>query len=101
MGEEAMWKRKSRDFVVRVGRYGRRSRRVRLSASVVLAIVLALVLQTIWPEWNMLPKLGTPLGPGTTLVIFLAALFCEYIDSSLGMGYGTTLTPVLLLAGFE
>jgi hypothetical protein len=28
------------------------------------------------------------------------ALACEYIDSSLGMGYGTTLTPLLLLAGF-
>ena len=33
--------------------------------------------------------------------IFLAALFCEYIDSALGMGYGTTLTPLLLLAGFD
>jgi hypothetical protein len=30
----------------------------------------------------------------------LVALACEYLDSSLGMGYGTTLTPVLLLAGF-
>jgi len=30
-----------------------------------------------------------------------AALFCEFIDSSLGMGYGTTLTPLLLLAGYE
>ena len=33
-------------------------------------------------------------------VIFLVALFCEYMDSTLGMGYGTTLTPVLLLLGF-
>lgn len=31
----------------------------------------------------------------------LLAFFCEYIDSALGMGYGTTLTPVLLLLGFE
>lgn len=31
----------------------------------------------------------------------LLALFCEYIDSTLGMGYGTTLTPVLLLMGYE
>jgi len=31
----------------------------------------------------------------------LLALFCEYIDSTLGMGYGTTLTPILLLAGYE
>ena len=34
------------------------------------------------------------------LVVGLA--FCtEYIDSTLGMGYGTALTPVLLLLGFE
>jgi len=31
----------------------------------------------------------------------LLALFCEYIDSTLGMGYGTTLTPILLLMGYE
>jgi len=29
------------------------------------------------------------------------AFFCEFIDSSLGMGYGTTLTPLLLVMGFE
>jgi len=33
-------------------------------------------------------------------VIGLLAFFCEFVDSSLGMGYGTTLTPVLLLLGF-
>ena len=37
---------------------------------------------------------------GSLLLIFLAALGCEYLDSSLGMGYGTTLTPLLLLAGY-
>jgi len=37
-------------------------------------------------------------------VFYLYALFafvCEYVDSSLGMGYGTTLTPLLLLLGFS
>ncbi|MBN1572834.1 MAG: sulfite exporter TauE/SafE family protein [Deltaproteobacteria bacterium] len=29
------------------------------------------------------------------------AFLAEYIDSSLGMGYGTTLTPLLLLMGYE
>jgi uncharacterized membrane protein YfcA len=29
------------------------------------------------------------------------AFVCEYIDSSLGMGYGTSLTPILLLMGFN
>jgi len=33
--------------------------------------------------------------------LILLALGCEYIDSTLGMGYGTTLTPILLLAGYE
>ena len=31
----------------------------------------------------------------------LLALVCEYVDSTLGMGYGTTLTPILLLMGYE
>ncbi|GAI88319.1 unnamed protein product, partial [marine sediment metagenome] len=35
---------------------------------------------------------------GITLSII--ALLCEYVDSTLGMGYGTALTPVLLLFGF-
>ena len=34
-----------------------------------------------------------------SLVIF--AFLCEYVDSTLGMGYGTTLAPVLLIAGFN
>ncbi|MCK4232918.1 hypothetical protein KAX75_00695, partial [candidate division WOR-3 bacterium] len=35
--------------------------------------------------------------------IFIAALAfcCEYIDSSLGMGYGTILSPVLIIMGFD
>jgi len=33
--------------------------------------------------------------------IILLAFFSEYIDSSLGMGYGTTLTPLLLIFGFS
>lgn len=35
------------------------------------------------------------------LAIALVAMACEFIDSVLGMGYGTTLTPILLLMGFE
>ena len=33
--------------------------------------------------------------------IIVCAFFCEYVDSTLGMGYGTTLTPVLLIMGFS
>ena len=35
------------------------------------------------------------------LPLVLLAFVCEYVDSSLGMGYGTTLTPLLLILGFE
>ncbi len=34
-------------------------------------------------------------------VVPVLAFFCEYMDSTLGMGYGTTLTPVFLLMGFS
>ncbi len=46
---------------------------------------------------------GGPEPTVTSLVFLLLALFafmCEAVDSSMGMGYGTTLTPVLLAAGF-
>lgn len=33
--------------------------------------------------------------------IIILAFFAEYVDSSLGMGYGTTLTPLLLIFGFN
>lgn len=33
--------------------------------------------------------------------VFLLAFVCETVDSSLGMGYGTILTPVLFLLGYS
>jgi uncharacterized membrane protein YfcA len=36
-----------------------------------------------------------------SVYIILIAFVCEYIDSTLGMGYGTTLTPLLLLMGYQ
>jgi uncharacterized protein len=39
--------------------------------------------------------------PGIAVGLFVAAFVCEYFDSSLGMGYGTTLTPLLLILGFS
>ena len=80
---------------------GLRRKRVRIWAAIVLTIVLVLGIQAAVPGWQVMPDLAGQLGPGAILAIFLAALFCEYIDSSLGMGYGTALTPLLLLAGFE
>jgi uncharacterized protein len=34
------------------------------------------------------------------IAIMVIAFMCEYMDSTLGMGYGTTMTPVLMLFGF-
>ena len=36
-----------------------------------------------------------------SIFIILLAFICEYIDSTLGMGYGTTLTPLLLIMGYQ
>lgn len=38
---------------------------------------------------------------GMFLALLIFAFACEFIDSSLGMGYGTILTPSLLILGFE
>ena len=35
------------------------------------------------------------------IVVALIAFAAEYVDSTLGMGYGTALTPLLLLLGFD
>ncbi|TFH17189.1 MAG: sulfite exporter TauE/SafE family protein [Lentisphaerales bacterium] len=80
---------------------GLRRRRVRVSALLLVSIVGILGLRTLMPELQLMPAFARGLAPGVALGIFLAALICEYIDSSLGMGYGTALTPLLLLAGFE
>lgn len=41
------------------------------------------------------------LGVQIFIVLILLAFICELVDSSLGMGYGTTLTPVLMIIGFS
>ncbi len=41
------------------------------------------------------------LALGMGLAIIIIAFLSEYVDSTLGMGYGTALTPLLLIMGFE
>jgi uncharacterized membrane protein YfcA len=77
------------------------SRRTRLWLLLVSGVVGLLVTLHYMPGWNISAQATLGLPTFTVLAIFLAALACEFMDSSLGMGYGTTLTPVLLLAGFE
>lgn len=77
------------------------SLRTRLWLMMVGSVVGLLVLFHFLPGWEVPMQTTLGLPTLTVLAIFIAALGCEYMDSSLGMGYGTTLTPVLLLAGFE
>lgn len=39
------------------------------------------------------------MGDSSVLLLALSSLVCGYVDSTLGMGYGTTLSPILI-AGF-
>jgi len=41
------------------------------------------------------------LSLGLIVGLVILAFFCEYFDSTLGMGYGTTLTPLLLIMGYS
>ncbi|MFH1621964.1 MAG: sulfite exporter TauE/SafE family protein [Candidatus Omnitrophota bacterium] len=38
---------------------------------------------------------------GMIVVIVVIAFFCEYVDSTLGMGFGTALAPILLMMGYS
>lgn len=74
-------------------------RRLLWWAAAVGLIVGLLLVEILAPHWRFWPSLGGS-SAAVFLAVFLAALGCEFIDSALGMGYGTTLTPVLLLVGF-
>ena len=74
--------------------------RIRIWFISLVTMILFIGLQCFFPELRLF-SFGTGLlNPSMILALFFLALFCEYIDSSLGMGYGTTLTPLLLLLGF-
>ena len=75
-------------------------RRLRLWLFMVAGSIAILATQVVMPQWHILPGSADLNYGGAVIAIFFAALLCEYVDSSLGMGYGTTLTPLLLLAGF-
>lgn len=75
------------------------SRRVRLWIGLFTAAVVALIARSALQVPQM--SGAQPLALATVFAVFGAALLCEYVDSSLGMGYGTTLTPILLVCGFE
>jgi uncharacterized membrane protein YfcA len=80
------------------GRLGRR--RLWVWGAGVVLISTALLL---WPAALSSGESAADVaGAGLTLWgVFLAAMLCELVDSSLGMGYGTALTPILLMLGLD
>jgi hypothetical protein len=51
-------------------------------------------------EWlQALSDVPAPIA-WSSLVLLLLALGCEFMDATIGMGYGTTLTPILLVLGY-
>ncbi len=74
-------------------------RRLRAWLATLATVAALLLLNAVMPH-GIGGGEAVALLPRAAIVVFFAALTCEYIDSSLGMGYGTTLTPLLLLAGF-
>jgi len=43
---------------------------------------------------------SAPVRAHGSLILLALALGCEFMDSALGMGYGTTLAPVLIILGY-
>ncbi len=76
-------------------------RRLLLWSCTVLTAVAVLGTGALFPALDVVQALQLDLSTAMVLMLFFLALVCEYIDSSLGMGYGTTLGPVLLLSGFD
>jgi uncharacterized membrane protein YfcA len=65
------------------------------------AVAVLLLDSTQPPVWGAILTAGGSYLNLTGMGTMLLAFICEFIDSTLGMGYGTTLTPALLLLGFE
>lgn len=76
-------------------------RRVVYLSVPVIALICLFLAGDFLPGIDFMWNMNLDLATGTIIALFGAALLCEYIDSSLGMGYGTTLVPLLLLAGFN
>lgn len=80
--------------------------------SVLRPLLLTATIVTFFTILFILFPYRPPEGAGTNgegililswaaLGIFAIAFGCEYFDASVGMGYGTTLSPVLLLFGYH
>jgi len=64
----------------------------------VLGIVAGVIIGRVFPGNPADVHIGTVYW---FIAFVLIAFACEFVDSTLGMGYGTTLTPMLLIFRFE
>jgi len=76
-------------------------RRILRTLWIVSILVMAGMLLAVIFHRELLFDVELSTGPVIFFSLIAMAFFAEYVDSSLGMGYGTTLTPVLLLLGYE
>ena len=76
-------------------------RRIRIWCAIVSIIAGLLLLEIAFPGIRTLTRISGDQSALVLLTVFSVAMFCEFIDSTLGMGYGTTLTPLLLLCGYS
>lgn len=65
----------------------------RTKSSLWVALILVLFLLSVWSYGG--------LDIADALVLFGLCFACELVDSGLGMGYGTILTPTLLMLGYQ
>ncbi len=73
----------------------------RLTAwAVVVVAVCAVAAADYQHEWLARWDSREAVVPLEGLVLLLLALGCEFVDATIGMGYGTTLTPLLILMGY-
>ena len=65
----------------------------------IVVMAVGVIAMVFIKDFSLAEKLG---GSYMLMVILgLMAFFAEYVDSSIGMGYGTTLTPILLIMGYS
>ena len=76
-------------------------RRILRTLWVISILVMATILLLVTFYRELLFDINLSAGSVVFFSLAVMAFFAEYVDSSLGMGYGTTLTPILLLLGYE
>jgi uncharacterized membrane protein YfcA len=66
----------------------------------ILVALAIMVVATVLSWWWPLPRPRLLLA-GPAVVLLWLSFTSGYVDSSLGMGYGLTLTPILLILGYQ